>query len=68
MHVSGADPEFSVGGGANPPGGQTYNFVKISEKLHEIEKILGRRGGPHARSAPLRSATAYVCFMFQTYQ
>ena len=39
---AGADPGFPVGGGANPPGGTpTYDF---SEKLHEIEKILARRG------------------------
>ena len=29
-----------VEGGANPPAGAlTYDFAKISEKLHEIEKI-----------------------------
>ena len=33
--------------GADPPGGApTYDFVKFSRKLHEIEKILGRRGAP----------------------
>ena len=40
---SGADPTFPVGGA--PGQGATYNFAKISEKLHEIEKSLGRRGG-----------------------
>ena len=42
-----ADPGFSVGGGADPPrwrGRPTYDLVKFSKKLHEIEKILGRRG------------------------
>ena len=44
--MAGADPGFPVGGGANPPGGApTYDFAKFHEKLHEIEKILGRRGG-----------------------
>ena len=42
----GADPGFPVGGGANPlAGAPTYDFAKFCEKLHEIEKILGRRGG-----------------------
>ena len=43
---SGADLGFPVGRGANPPGAPTYDFVKFSEKLHEIEKILVRRGAP----------------------
>ena len=34
----GADPGFPVGGGAD-------NFAKISEKLHEIKKILGQSEG-----------------------
>ena len=39
---SGADPGFPVGAGAKPPGGApTYDFA---EKLHEIEKMLARRG------------------------
>ena len=44
---AGADPGFPLGGGTDPPGrgAPTYDFVKISEKLHEIEKILGRGGG-----------------------
>ena len=36
---AGADPGFSVGGAP------TYDFVKFSEKLCEIEKILGLGGG-----------------------
>ena len=38
------DPGFFVGGGANPPGGGalTYDFAKMYQKLHEIEKSLGR--------------------------
>ena len=44
---TGADPGFPVGGGASPPGGApTYDFAKFCEKLHEIEKILGRRRAP----------------------
>ena len=42
-----ADTGFSVGWGANHPGRgrRTYYFAKFSEKLHEIEKSLDRRGG-----------------------
>ena len=37
--------------GRQPSRGEpTYDFVKFSEKLHEIKKILGRRGG--ARRVP----------------
>ena len=51
---TGADPGFSVGGGANPPGrGCRQKFPKISEKLHEIEKILDRRGGGAPGASPL---------------
>ena len=36
-----ADPGFPRGGGANSRGGgaPTYDFAKISPKLHEIERI-----------------------------
>ena len=35
-----ADSGFPRGGGANSPGGApTYDFAKISQKLHEIERI-----------------------------
>ena len=38
--ISVADPGFSRGAGANSPGGApTYDFGKISQKLHEIERI-----------------------------
>ena len=48
MNQSGEDPGFPVGGGANPPGGATtYDFAKFCEKLHEIEKILGRGANCH---------------------
>ena len=34
------DPGFPVGGGANLPGGvPTYDFAKVSQKLHESERI-----------------------------
>ena len=58
--VSGADPGFPVGGGTDPLGGApTYDFVKFSEKLHEIEKILGHRG-VHAGGIPPKSATVFM--------
>ena len=58
MDLTGADPGFPLGGGANPPGGApTYDFVKLSEKLHEIEKILGRRGRAPGASSPKSANT-----------
>ena len=48
IYFFGADPGFPVGGGANPRRGEgvpTYDVVKFSKKLHEIEKKLGRGGG-----------------------
>ena len=49
---------FPVGGGRQPSrrGASTDNFAKFSEKLHEIEKILGRMGARRGR--PLGSAIA----------
>ena len=48
-----ADPGFPRGGGTNSPweGPPTYDFVKISQKLHEIERIW--TGGGGGRRAPL---------------
>ena len=41
-----ADPGFPVGGVTSPPGGgPTYDFARFSQKLHEIGKILGHKGG-----------------------
>ena len=43
MSLSVADPGFPRGGGANSPGGApTYDFAKISQTLHEIERIWTR--------------------------
>ena len=47
--TEGADPGFPIGGDANPPGAQTYDFAKFSQKMHEIEKNLGRTGVPYTR-------------------
>ena len=61
MSVAGADPGFPIAGGDNPPGGAaTYDFAKFREKLHEIEKILGRRGGRAPGAPPPISATEWV--------
>ena len=44
-HSTGADPGFPVGGGANSWGGApTYKLAGFSQKLHEIKKILVRKG------------------------
>ena len=54
--LAGVDPGFPVGGGANPPGEEgapTYDFAKFREKLHEIETILGCRGGRVPGAPPL---------------
>ena len=37
--LGGADPGFPVGGVSTLQWAPTYDFAKISEKLHEIEKI-----------------------------
>ena len=52
--ISVADPGFPRGGGANSPGGTpTYDFAKCSQKLHEIERIWSRGGGPRPLDPPL---------------
>ena len=51
-HKSGADPGFPVGGGADPRGSANIRFCQNFRKLHEIKKILGRRGAGHEPSAP----------------
>ena len=62
-NVSGAHPGFPVGGSADPLGGPTYDFVKNSQKLHEIEKILGRGGGRAPRAPPLDPPLRVVCHL-----
>ena len=53
-----ADPGFPRGGGANSPGGApTYDFAKISQKLHEIERIWTPREGRASKILLCRSAT-----------
>ena len=57
---TGANPGFPVRGGANTP---TYDFAKISKNLHEIEKILVRRGQTprSVNSRRLVIETKYLC-------
>ena len=63
--MAGADQGLPVGGGADPLGVPTYDFVKFSQKLHEIEKILGRGGARAGGAPPLGSATAWLTvFLF----
>ena len=47
--------DFLEEGAPTPRGGATYDFVKISQKLHEIERIWTPRG--RVLRALLRSAT-----------
>ena len=55
-----ADPGFPRGGGANSPGGApTYDFAKISQKLHEIERIWAPGGGRASKILLCRSATGH---------
>ena len=50
-----ADPGFPRGGGRQPigEGTPTYDIAKISQKLHEIERIF-TGGGIRGPSRPLR--------------
>ena len=51
--------DFPEEGAPTPRGGgaPTYDFAKISQKLHEIERIWTPGGGARVPCAPLRSAT-----------
>ena len=58
---SGVDPGFPVWGDADPRGGgANIWFCQIFQKLHEIEKILGRRGACAECAPPPKSATGNV--------
>ena len=60
MKCSVGDPGFPRGGGINSPGGApTYNFVKFSQKLYEIERIW-TPGGCTSKILLCRSATDVV--------
>ena len=56
-----ADAGFPRGGSTNSPGGTpTYDFAKISPKLHQIERIwTPGEGRASLVPPPLRSATGY---------
>ena len=63
-----AVPGFPRGGGATPRGVPTYDFVKISQKVHEIERNwTSRGGGPVSPAPPLDlplTTTGYCCLLF----
>ena len=62
--LSVADLGFPRRGGANSPGeAPTYDFAKISQKLHEIERIWTPRGGRASKILLCRSATGYCEMM-----
>ena len=60
-----ADPGFRIRGCADPPGASTYDFAKFPKKLHEIEKILGRRRGSAGSAAVDPPMATAFCFEFQ---
>ena len=56
-----ADLGFPRGGGANSPGGApTYDFAKIFQKLHEIERIWTPGGGGGGGGGGARPKFYYV--------
>ena len=62
--IAEADPGFPRGEDANSPGGApTYNFVKISQKLHEIERIWTPGGGGATKILLCRFATEQVFYL-----
>ena len=63
-----ADPGFSRGGGANSRGGgtPTYDFAKISKKLHEMKEF-GPRGVCASKILLCRSATEDDNFLVRNY-
>ena len=63
---SGVDPGFSVGGGANPPGGghQNTNVTRFPQKLHGIMKFCSLCGA-HGGGTPFGSVTAMSFIMWR---
>ena len=57
--------DFPDEGGANSPGCSTYDFAKISQKLHEIEKIWTPSG--RASLAPLLDPPMFLALSILTY-
>ena len=51
--------------GVDPGGGGNIHFCQNFQKLHEIEKILGRVGGRGARSATVISVTFWCALILQ---
>ena len=57
-HSTGADRGFPTGGAPR------YDFAKFSEKLHEIEKIFGRRRDAPPLDPPLQYQNFCLRFQF----
>ena len=69
-----ADPGFPRGGSPTPQRGvPTYDFVKVSQKLHEIERIWTPRGGGGggewwgSLASPLDQPVIVQCYKFIGY-
>ena len=62
-----ADPGFRIRGCTDTSGASTYDFAKFPKKLHEIEKILGRRRGSAGSAAIDPPMATAFCFEFQKY-
>ena len=57
-----------MGVGGNPPGAPTSDFAKISENLHEIEKIIGHGGGvTHLEYLPYSLMTPNLGLSFRRF-
>ena len=64
MLISGADPGFPVGGGANHPGGRQH--TKLPNFPKNCMKYSGRGGGGGgAPPAPPKSANGYIGNMIE---
>ena len=62
-----ADPGFPRGGAPTHQGAPTYDFAKISQKLHEIERIWTPGGGRASKILLCRSATAPMTQNFMQF-
>ena len=63
--VTGADPGFPVGGGANPLGGRQHTILpNFPKNCMKLRKFWWSVGGALAGGAPLRSATVQWYFVF----
>ena len=70
MEVYSGGSRISPRRGRQLPGGApTYDFAKISQKLHEIERILTPRGGAHPKFYYVDPPLVYMlCPIFRPAQ